>query len=183
MVDGNFVQAGMPDIRFDSLQLPDGTTAKIETTVVQRDAAVVKMSVNKKHSSLKEMARQEIENRKREALETFHHPNLGDRLEKWVYAQLPGSPPTIWTGTQYDAELTAPLEIPEARRAPLPQAEVHGAPTGVVEARLTVDSEFSQRQTWRAGDGGADAAAADAGRQAGGVSRGREVLQGLVTLA
>jgi hypothetical protein len=77
MLDGNFVPAAIPDIRFDALYLPDGTTATIETTVVQRDATVVRMSVNKKHSTLKEKAREQIENRKREALDTFHHPNLG----------------------------------------------------------------------------------------------------------
>lgn len=139
MLDGNFVPAGIPDLRFDALRLPDGTTAKIETTVVQRDANVVKMSVSKKHSTLKEKAREQIESRKREALDTIHHPNIGDRIEKWVYAQLPWSPTTIWTGTQYDAELTSPVAIPGPAPAPLPRAELQGTPTGVVEARLTVD--------------------------------------------
>jgi hypothetical protein len=143
-LDGNFVPAGIPQIRFDSLHLPDGTTAKIETAVVQRDAKVVKMTVNKGRSSLKEMARHEIENGKREALDTIHHPNVGDRIEKWVYAQLPWSPPMIWTGTQYDAELTAPVEIPGPAPTPLPQAEVHGTPTGVVEARLTIDLDSAK---------------------------------------
>lgn len=139
MLDGNFVPAAIPDVRFDSLQLPDGTTARIETSVVQRDATVVRMSISKKHSGLKEKAREQIESRKREALDTFHHPNLGDRVEKWAYAQLPWSPAMIWTGTQYDAELTAPLKIPGAEPAPLPRAELQGTPTGVVEARLNVD--------------------------------------------
>ena len=105
---------------------------------------MVKMSVNKQHSSLKEMARQEIENRRYEALDTFRHPNVGDRIEKWIYAQLPWSPSMIWTGTQYDAELTAPVEIPGYRPAPLPRVEAHGAPTGVVEARLTVDLDSAK---------------------------------------
>ncbi len=144
IVDGEFVPPKIPEIRFDSLRLPDGKTAKIETTVVQRDATVVRMSIRKKHSSLMQKAREELENRKREALDTFHHPNLGDRVEKWVYAQLPWSPPTIWTGTQYDAKLTAPLEIAGAKPAPLPHAEVHGTPTGVVEARLTVDLDSAK---------------------------------------
>jgi hypothetical protein len=144
LLDGNFVPAGIPQIRFDSLHLPDGATAKIETVVVQRDATVVKMTVNRRRSSLKEMARQEIENSKREALDTFHHPNVRDRLEKWAYAQLPWSPPMIWTGTQYDAELTAPVEIPGPAPTRLPQAEVHGTPTGVVEARLTVDLDSAK---------------------------------------
>lgn len=144
MVDGNFLPAAIPEIRFDSLHLPDGTMAKIETLVVQRDATVVKMSVSEKHSSLTEMARQEIENRKREALDTFHHPDVGDRIEKWAYAQLPWSPAMIWTGTQYDAELTAPAELPGTAPTTLPQAELHGTPTGVVEARLTVDLDSAK---------------------------------------
>jgi len=40
-------------------------------------------------------------------------------------------------GTQYDVQLTAPVEIPGPPPAPLPQAEVHDTPTGVVEARMT----------------------------------------------
>lgn len=144
LLDGNFLPAGIPEIHFDALRLPDGTTAKIETAVSQRDATVVKMSVSKKHSSLKEMARQEIQNRKREALDTFHHPDVGDRIEKWAYAQLPWSPPTIWTGTQYDAELTAPVEIPGPAPTPLPRAEIQGIPTGVVDARLTVDLDSAK---------------------------------------
>ena len=144
MLDGNFGPGGIPEIRFDSMHLPDGTIAKIKTSVVQRDATVVKMSVNRKHSSLKEIVGREIENRKREVLDTLRHPNVGDRIVKWVYAQLFWSPPMIWAGTQYDAELTAPLEIPEPARTPLPRAELHGTPTGMVEARLTVDLDSAK---------------------------------------
>jgi hypothetical protein len=139
ILDGNFVPARIPEIHFDGLHLPDGTMVKIETSVMQRDATVVKMSVSKKHSSLAEIARQEIENRKREGLDALHHPNLGDRIEKWIYAQLPGSPSMIWTGTQFDAELTGPVKIPGPESPPLPQAETDATPTGIVEARLTVD--------------------------------------------
>jgi hypothetical protein len=77
-----------------------------------------------------------IKDRKREAIKTLHHPNLGDRIRKWIYAQLPWSPPTIWTGTEYDAELTAPVSIPGPQPMPLPEAIVHGSPTGMVSARL-----------------------------------------------
>jgi len=53
-----------------------------------------------------------------------------------LYAQLPWSPPTIWTGTKYDAELTAPIHVPGPQPSPLPEATLHGTPTGIVEARL-----------------------------------------------
>jgi hypothetical protein len=138
-LDGEFVAPAVPDIRFDLLRLPDGKKVAIETSVVQRDANIIRMKVNGKHPTLKQRVGEEVENRKHEAMETIHHPNLGDRVEKWIYGQLPWHPPTIWTGTQYDARLTAPVEIPGPSSAPLPRAEVHGTPTGVVEARLTTN--------------------------------------------
>jgi hypothetical protein len=144
ILDGQFFPPSVPDVRFTALRLLNGTTEPIQATVVQRDATVVKMSASRKHSSLAAKARQQIEDRKREAIDTIHHPNIGDRIEKWVYAQLPWSPPTIWTGTQYDADLTAPLDIPGPIPAALPQADVHGTPTGVLDARLTVDLDSAK---------------------------------------
>ena len=138
LLNGQFVPPKVPDVSFRSLRLANGTTVAIQTHVVQRDAAVVKMTASRKRPGLREQAREQIENGKQQVLDTIHHPNVGDRLEKWVYAQLPWSPPTIWTGTQYDAELTAPVVIPGEAPAPLPQADEGRTPTGVVEARLTV---------------------------------------------
>ncbi|HEY6447265.1 MAG TPA: hypothetical protein VIY53_12460 [Acidobacteriaceae bacterium] len=135
LLDGQFAPPAVPAVRFDSMRLPDGANVPIETAVTQRDATVVTMSSGKK-PGLRAEARAMIEARKREAMETIHHPNLGDRLVKWVYAQLPWSPPTIWAGTEYDAELTTPVTLPGAQPAPLPQAALHGTPTGDVEARL-----------------------------------------------
>jgi len=144
VLDGEFVPPSVPDVRFDALRLANGTTIPIATSVVQRDASVVRMSVRKKHSTLTEQVRQQIEDRKRDALDTIHHPDVGDRIEKWVYAQLPWHPETIWTGTQYDAELTAPVAIPGPQPAPLPRAESQGTPTGVVEARLMTDLDSAR---------------------------------------
>ncbi len=135
LLDGQFTPPAVAAVRFDSLCLPGGITLPIQTAVTERDATFVTMSAGKK-PGLRAQARAIIEARKREAVETLHHPNPGDRVEKWIYAQLPWSPPTIWTGTEYDAELTAPVIIPGPQPAPLPEATLHGTPTGIVEARL-----------------------------------------------
>lgn len=135
LLDGQFRPPSMAAVRFDSLRLPGGATLPIQTAVTQRDATVVTMSAHEK-SGLRAQARDIVKARKREALAVLHHPDLGDRIEKWVYAQLPWSPPTIWTGTEYDAELTSPVTIPGPQPAPLPEAAQHGTPTGVIEARL-----------------------------------------------
>lgn len=135
LLNGQFTPPAVAAVRFDSLLLPNGVTLPIETAVTERDAEFVTMSVEAKHGFRAE-ARALIAAQKRAAMETLHHPHFGDRLGKWVYAQLPWRPPTIWTGTQYDAELTAPLTIDGPQPAPLPDGIIHGTPTGLVEARL-----------------------------------------------
>ena len=135
LLDGQFAPPAVPIVQFDSLLLPDGSSMPIQTAVTERDATVVTMSASKK-SGLRAQARAMIQTRKREALDVWHHPHLGDRLEKWIYAQLPWSPPTIWTGTDYDADLTAPIAISGPQPMPLPDAVQQDTPTGVVEARL-----------------------------------------------
>lgn len=135
LLDGQFTPLAVPAVRFDALHLPGANTLPIQTAVTERDATIVTMSAGKK-PGLRAQAPAGIEVRKREAPDTLHHPNLGDRLEKWIDAQLPWSPPTIRTGTEYDAEPTAPVTIPGPQPAPLPEATLHGTPTGVVEARL-----------------------------------------------
>ena len=135
LLDGQFTPPAVPVVRFDSLCLPSGVTFPIQTAVTERDATVVTMSAGKR-SSLRTQARDLLKAQKQQALETLHHPRLGDRIEKLLYAQLPWSPPTIWTGSEFDAELTAPLTIPGQQPAPLPEATQQGTPTGLVEARL-----------------------------------------------
>ena len=135
ILDGQFTAPAVPAVRFDSLRLTDGTTVKIETAATERDAIVVTMNAGSK-PGLRAQARAIIQDRKREAVQILHHPNVGDRVEKWIYSQLPWSPATIWTGTEYDAELTAPLIIPGPQPSPLPEATLQGTPTGVVHARL-----------------------------------------------
>ena len=135
MLNGQFTSPAVAAVRFDSLRLPSGVTLPIQTAATHRDATVVTMKAGKK-SGLRAKARDLLKARKRDALQTLDHPRLGDRLMKLLYAQLPWSPPTIWTGAEYDAELTAPVTVPGPQPAPLPEAIVHGTPTGLVEARL-----------------------------------------------
>ncbi len=134
-LDGQFTVPSAVAVRFDAVQLSGGITLPIQTAATQRDAAVVTMSAGKK-STLRVQAHDLFLAQKKRAIETLHHPDLGDRIKKAVYAQLPWSPPTLWTGTEYDAELTAPVSIPGPQPAPLPQSAARGTPTGLVEARL-----------------------------------------------
>ncbi len=149
LLNGQFTAPAFPAVRFESLRLPNGATLPIQTSVTERDATVVTMKASKKKPGLRARARAIFEARKHMALETLRHPNLGDRIRKLIYSQLPWYPATIWSGTEYDAELTAPLTIPGPQPAALPDAALHGTPTGIIEARLltSLDSATDHRGT------------------------------------
>ena len=143
VLNAQFVEPRTPAVTFSAIRLPDGRTLPIRTSVLQRDATVIRMSSGK-HPKLRERLRQQIDSERHLAVEAIHHPNLGDRLRKWIYAQLPWSPPTIWSNTQYDARLTAPISIPGKVPTPLPSVQPHGTPTGVLHARLTSNLNSGQ---------------------------------------
>lgn len=136
LLNGQFTAPAVPAVRFDSLRLPSGTTLPIHTSTTERDASVVTMRTRKKKSGLRARAHSMLQAKKQGILDIIRHPNAGDRIRKLVYSQLPWYPPTIWSGTQYDAELTAPLTIPGPQPAPLPDATLNGTPTGTINARL-----------------------------------------------
>jgi hypothetical protein len=81
LIDGDFTPPTIPEVRFESLQMPNGEIVPIRTLVVQRDARVVKMSISKKGSKLTQEIRDMIQDRRREAIDVLHHPNFGDRTE------------------------------------------------------------------------------------------------------
>ena len=138
---GDFTPLAIPDITFDKLTLPDGTELHLETKAVQRDGAIVRMRTSNKKPSLTTQVSSEIKQRKQETLDSIRKPNMGDRVRKWTYSQLPYHPQMLWTGAQFDAELTAPLTLPQAQQtASLPLKDMQGhPPVGVIEARLISD--------------------------------------------
>uniref|UniRef100_A0A372IKB4 Uncharacterized protein n=2 Tax=Paracidobacterium acidisoli TaxID=2303751 RepID=A0A372IKB4_9BACT len=149
LLDGDFTPLVTPRVAFDTLTLPDGTALPMKTAAVERDSSVIRMSSGGKRPSLRRQATAQIEERKREVLDTLRKPNFGDRARRWVYSQLPWHPQMIWTGTEYDADLTAPLSLPQPHPpAPLPVLDLQGRPPiGVIQARLVsgLDSATTQK--------------------------------------
>jgi hypothetical protein len=141
LLNGDFTPLATPEVRFDHLTLPNGDAAEITTDTVQRDASVVRMRSTAKRSSIKDQVTEQIKQRKQDALDTVTKPGKADRVRRFLYAQLPYHPQEIWAGTQYDAELTQPLPIPQqSAPTPLPvQPLGDRTPTGTIEARLTQD--------------------------------------------
>lgn len=141
LLNGDFTPLVTPELRFDQITLPDGTVEPISTHVTQRDGAVVRMKSSVKKPTLTQQAEDAIRQRKQETLDQITKPGKSDRLLRILYSQLPYHPQRIWPGTQYDADLTAPLNLPQKNApAPLPVLPLSTKSlTGVIEARLTQD--------------------------------------------
>ncbi len=141
LLNGDFTPLATPEVQFDHLTLPNGDVAEIATYAIQRDASVVRMRSPGKRLSIKDQVTEQIKQRKQDTLDTVTKPGKADRARRFLYAQLPYHPQVIWSGTQYDAQLTRPLPIPQQNApTPLPlQPLGDGPPTGVIEARLTQD--------------------------------------------
>jgi hypothetical protein len=141
LLNGDFTPLATPEVQFDHLTLPNGDIAEIATRATQRDASVVRMRSTGKRSSIKDQVTEQIKQRKQDSLDTITKPGKSDRLRRFLYAQLPYHLQEIWAGTQYDADLTQSLLIPQTDApAPLPLEPLGDRmPTGTIEARLTQD--------------------------------------------
>ncbi|HYK36524.1 hypothetical protein [Alloacidobacterium sp.] len=141
LLDGDFTPLVTPELQFDQITLPDGTIEAISTRATQRDGAVVRMKSSTKKPSLTQQAEEAVRQREQDTLDQITKPGKSDRLLRILYSELPYHPQRIWSGTQYDADLTAPLSIPQKKApAPLPVLPLsEKSLVGVIEARLTQD--------------------------------------------
>jgi len=139
LLNGDFTPLVMPELRFDQITLPDGTIEAISTHVTQRDGSVVRMKSSGKKPSLTQQAEDVVKQREQDTLDQITKPGKSDRLLRIFYSQLPYHPQRIWMGTQFDADLTEPLNIPQKNPpAPLPVLPLsEKSLVGVIEARLT----------------------------------------------
>jgi hypothetical protein len=140
LLDGDFTPLATPELHFDQITLPDGTIEPIATHVVQRDGSVVRMRSGKK-PSMTQQAEEQLKQREHDTLDQITKPGKSDRLLRMFYGELPYHPQRIWPGTQFDAELTAPLTLqPKDPPPPLPTKILdEKSLTGIFEARLTKD--------------------------------------------
>lgn len=141
-INGGFTPLNQPVLQFDSIQLPDGARLPIGATASERTAKLIKMSTVQKKPSHMERAKQalhaKIESTKHMIEGLLHPQGHSDRLRQILYGQLPYHPQDIWPGTQYDADLTQPLALPDPQASHLlpltpPQGSI---PPGTIDARL-----------------------------------------------
>ena len=138
LLNGDFTPLSVAVLTFNAVQMPDGSTMPISTEVRERTASVIRMEPAGKRSFASRI-REQVKLERQEAASTLSPSGRGDRIRRFVYSQLPLHPQRIWAGTQYDADLTAPLTMPgeSTPSAASTRAVAAGPLTGSVEARLT----------------------------------------------
>ncbi len=135
LLDGDFTPLKNPVVQFQTIVLPGGTRLPIATSVTERTTKLIRFRAGKEHDSLKSQAQAQITQHKDEVTRTITAPNKMDRVRRFLYGQLPWHPQEIWAGTDFDAELTQPLEVPDAA-PPVAPADTEEKLGGTLEARL-----------------------------------------------
>jgi len=146
MFNGDLTPLKDADVTFSDLQTPDGRHFAIETDATERTAKLVRMTQPEEapRRSLGQRIAAAFHWTKRETAASLEAPHKWDKAKQSLYAQIPVHPQELWAGTQYDAELTQPLEL-EGQAVPAPVAVADLSElklTGDIEARLVdpVDS-------------------------------------------
>jgi hypothetical protein len=146
MFNGDLTPLKDADVTFSELETPDGRHFNIETDTTERTAKVVRMTNPEEapRRSLGQRIAAAFRWTKRETVAGLTSPHKWDTARQSLYAQVPVHPQEIWVGTEYDAELTQPVELTgQAIPAPIEAADLSELKlTGNIEARLVdpVDS-------------------------------------------
>jgi hypothetical protein len=121
----------MPHVDFDTLILKDGTRIPLHTSVSQGVPKVVHFTAGgnpkKKKGRVRGAVDQAEQNAKDEVnrkIAQVKDPGKWDRLKAMIAAQMPYRRQWLTPGTQFTAELTAPLEFGKAEPAPGALAQV-----------------------------------------------------------
>ncbi|HLH29852.1 MAG TPA: hypothetical protein VKY31_01530 [Terriglobia bacterium] len=150
MASGNFTPVREPQLTFDSLILKDGTTIPILTRVTPGANNVVRFSAGaseekkSKIATATEMARQQIDAKKRAVIDAIKGPGKMDRVKEEMWSFAPWHPQYLPSASRFNAKLTAPIDfgdisIPTSELADL---GTQPAADSIVAARLipTLDS-------------------------------------------
>jgi hypothetical protein len=146
MFNGDLTPLKDADVTFNELETPDGRHFAIETDATERTAKVVHMTTPEEapRRSLGQKIAAAFRWTKRETVAGLTSPHKWDTARQSLYAQVPVHPQEIWAGTEYDAELTQPVELTgQMVPAPIEAADLSELKlTGNIEARLVdpVDS-------------------------------------------
>lgn len=146
ILGGDFTPLRDPRIEFDTLVLKDGRRIPLQTQVTPGSGTVVRFDAAKgqkkgKIANAKQIARDQLDARKRAAIEAVRAPGKMQRLGDVLLARLPYHPQSWPAGTRLNAELLAPLDFGTASIPAAQLSEFGAQPTSdsTVHAWLITD--------------------------------------------
>ncbi len=124
---GDFTPFRIPVVRFDQLQLSDGTVQTLASDSATDGVPVLHLSppAGQKKGSFLSRQVAAAKQRVKETAALITAPGRGDRLVQFIYTQLPYHPQRIETGTTWTVALAEPLRVKQVEGAP------HQATTGL----------------------------------------------------
>jgi hypothetical protein len=154
LMGGNFTPLRQPKIEFDSVLLKDGTKLAIATDVGSGTENVVRFTdkqaaAKSRLQSAKDLARQQVEARKRAVIDAVKGPGKADKLKEKLWSMLPYHPQSLPAGARFTATLQGPLDFGTAQ-VQFSESDSDGSPSlsgDIVNALLTtpLDSKTAQR--------------------------------------
>jgi hypothetical protein len=144
MTGGNFTPLREPQLSFDTLILKDGKSIPIQTLVSPGANSVVRFRAGaeeekkSKIATATEMARQQIDAKKRAVIDAIKGPGKMDRVKDEMWSFAPWHPQYLPSTGRFNAKLQRPIDFGEVS-IPLSELKELGSepePNSIVAARL-----------------------------------------------
>lgn len=109
---GDFTPLHDPEITFTALRFNDGREVPLSTDTATVSSETVRfVARGTKHASLFRQAWMNLMGRKDEAVKVVKAPGKKDRIEEYLYSQLPWHPQEIEDGTVFELHLRQPIAV------------------------------------------------------------------------
>ena len=147
LLNGDVTPLHDPLVDFTSVHVAEtDVDVVLDTRATIRETQMVKFSSAKKPS----LIRQAIDGAKAQVHATYEavvRPNKKDRVLQVLYQQVPYHPQRIWVGTQFIADLNAPVTLMLPYESQIAASEIGSLNGIVVDARLrnSLDSKTAKK--------------------------------------
>jgi hypothetical protein len=155
LLSGDFTPLCEAQVEFDTLVLGNGKEVAIQSAGAMRDSAVVQMTSSTQQKGLWKQVKGSVRNavavQKRSLEDMIRKPNKMERLKNGLLAKLPYHPQVFEAGTQFVAELQAPIQVqvpaqPATAASNMEQLGAHPPADTVLHARLSSELSSATNQ-------------------------------------
>lgn len=137
LLNGDVTPLHNPVVDFTSVHLTaEHTDVPLDARALISDTQLIRFTAAKKQSLLHRGVTY-VKTQIHDSYDSIFGPGRKDRAVRLLYSQLPYHPQRIWSGTQFVAELSAPMTLQLPAAPPAVDAEESSLSGKVVDARLT----------------------------------------------